>query len=567
MSKQRLFHLFFSYVLAFVSVEIIAFVIPNQAYAQSLKTVTFQSIPDDIANPERGFMRQSNISVDQPYAVGKLGSVQATDTVDWVYFHMEKYRDPRDGKGVTVSSYQFIPLEPIGSGKGLDTVSKTFADARTKGLKLVIRFLYLGYSGIGSTQDIVNAEPDVPLSVALQHINQLAPVINQNKDVVMTVQAGFVGYWGEWHSSKYLSDLTSRKAIVDEWLKVLSPDRMIDVRYPKYVQNFYGGPISEAEAYTQSSLSRVGFHDDAFVKDDTDDGTFTSTAMGMTISNFCGTTQCWRDYFGQTSKYTPAGGEAGTHSTTASTQADCPNSLAYLAQTHFSYLHNAYSMVTLNNWTAGGCMPEIRRRLGYRFSLSKATVPNSVAQGGTMPVHLEIVNEGFGNMFNPRPVNLVFEQTNGSAKATALVPSIDPRRWMTQADKPINIIDANVTIPASLPNGTYRISLWLPDASSSIASDPRYAVRFANANVWQATSGYNVLTDGITVSSTGGGTTPSNTPGTLEGDINNDGKIDIFDFDDFVTHFGQAYTPADFNRNGILDIFDFNTLITNFGKI
>src|SRR3989344_1653021 len=153
----------------------------RQTYRSSaagpLVTVNFQPASEDIANPERGFMRQSNIYVDQPHDPSKISANQPTDTVVWIYFHLENYRDPRDGKGVTVTNYQGKPLEAVGSGKGLDTVNKAFSEARTKGLKLAIRFLYIGYGGIGSTQDFANAEPDAPLSLALQHINQLAPLI------------------------------------------------------------------------------------------------------------------------------------------------------------------------------------------------------------------------------------------------------------------------------------------------------------------------------------------------------------------------------------------------------
>src|SRR3989338_1064954 len=319
-------------------------------------------------------MKQSNIFVDKPFNSSMISAVQPTDTVVWIYFHLENYRDPRDGKGVNVVNYQFKPLEPIGSGKGLDTVNKAFSDARNKGLKLVIRFLYLGYGGIGSTQDFTNAEPDAPLTVALKHIDQLAPLIQQNKDVIMAVQTGFVGYWGEWHSSKYLSPLANRKAIVDKLLTAVPVDRMLQVRYPKYVQNFYGGPTSASEAFNQSIISRVGIHDDAFLKDDTDDGTFTSNAMGQKISTYCdgssNTTQCWRDYYAKTSQYTPAGGEAGTHSNPPSPLANCPNALTQLNNLHFSFLHNGYAKVVLDTWINQGCMLEIRQRLGYRFVLS-----------------------------------------------------------------------------------------------------------------------------------------------------------------------------------------------------
>lgn len=466
----------------------------NSSAAGNLATVNFQASGEDIANPERGFMKQSNISVDQPFNPSSIGKVQATDTVNWVYFHLENYRDPRDGKGVTLTNYQGKPLEAVGSGKGLDTVNNTFNEARNKGLKLVIRFLYVGYGGIGSTSDFANAEPDAPLSLALQHINQLAPLINQNKDVIVTVQAGMVGYWGEWHSSKYLSPLPNRKAVTDEWLKLLTKDRMLQVRYPKYVQNFYGGPVSAAQSFDQSNLSRIGFYDDAFVKDDTDDGTFTANAMGQTISNYCNSsaniTQCWRDYYSQTSQFTPSGGEAGTHSGSASSQADCPNSLIQLNNLHFSFLHNGFSMVTLNNWVNQGCMPEIKQRMGYRFVLSKLSLAQQVAPGGNLEFHLELENKGFASPFNPRPAILVLKNTGSAVQKEIPLTSVDIRKWLPgQTVK----VDLNIPLPQDLPIGTYIVYLWLPDAGAGLKTRPEYAIRMANLNMWQPVSGHNLL--------------------------------------------------------------------------
>jgi hypothetical protein len=54
----------------------------------------------------------------------------------------------------------------------------------------------------------------------------------------------------------------------------------------------------------------------------------------------------------------------------------------------------------------------------------------------------------------------------------------------------------------------------------------------------------------------------------LQGDLNGNGVVDIFDYNQLVTTFGQTGSnlPADFNQNGRVDIFDFNTIVTNFGK-
>lgn len=53
------------------------------------------------------------------------------------------------------------------------------------------------------------------------------------------------------------------------------------------------------------------------------------------------------------------------------------------------------------------------------------------------------------------------------------------------------------------------------------------------------------------------------------GDVDQDGDIDIFDYNFVLSDFGAMSgvgLRSDFNKNGRVDIFDFNTLISNFGK-
>lgn len=58
---------------------------------------------------------------------------------------------------------------------------------------------------------------------------------------------------------------------------------------------------------------------------------------------------------------------------------------------------------------------------------------------------------------------------------------------------------------------------------------------------------------------------PSNA---VTGDLNADGKVDIFDYNLLVTNFGKTGSNivGDIDNNGKVDIFDYNQLVANFGK-
>ena len=52
---------------------------------------------------------------------------------------------------------------------------------------------------------------------------------------------------------------------------------------------------------------------------------------------------------------------------------------------------------------------------------------------------------------------------------------------------------ASVVLPEDLPADTYDLLLHLPDAAASIASQPAYAIRLANRDVWETSTGFNAL--------------------------------------------------------------------------
>ncbi len=53
-------------------------------------------------------------------------------------------------------------------------------------------------------------------------------------------------------------------------------------------------------------------------------------------------------------------------------------------------------------------------------------------------------------------------------------------------------------------------------------------------------------------------------------DLNNDGKVDIFDYNILISNFGKTgspgWIPADINKDGKVDIFDYNILVGEFGS-
>lgn len=442
--------------------------------------ILYTASNDDIQNPERGFMRQASVWLDQPdNSAGKINRRNPTDSLVWVYFRLDNYRDkPIDQHGLTI-------------------VQNTFNKAREQGLKLVIRFIYNW--GPGWTNDAALATPDAPLNLVLSQIEQLRPLLVQNNDVIAAMQAGFVGHWGEWHSSAYLYTPASQKAIIDALLAALPKDRMLMLRYPRYKEIHYGGPMTELVAFNQSDISRIGHHNDCFLADPSDSGTYLSRQaqppnQTSTLCTGASEIQCWRDFISQDGQFTPVGGESCQVNTPRTL---CPNTLIELQELHWSFINNDYHPDVLTSWQSGGCMGDIRKRLGYRLILKQAVIPTALKPGSAFDMSVTLENQGFASMYNERPIYAVVRNT--TTRYQALLP-VDPRTWKSGGTYTIN---ARFRLPPAIVPGTYELGLWLPDAHSSIKSNPLYAVQFANINTWDQTTGLNILTRDFIVDSNG----------------------------------------------------------------
>ena len=87
---------------------------------------------------------------------------------------------------------------------------------------------------------------------------QLKPFLEKNKDLILVVQAGMIGAWGEWHSSiQGLENSEETKAaVLEKLLSVVPVERNVQVRLPEFKNLLKDKP----ELY-----KRLSFHDDFIV--------------------------------------------------------------------------------------------------------------------------------------------------------------------------------------------------------------------------------------------------------------------------------------------------------------
>ena len=442
-------------------------------------SVTYTADDNTIfSNPERGFitMLTGHLTEKKPYAVkgneSTLDSKKSSEkmSIILVHYYLDNYK-----KTATLPS------------KVLNAFDEDMQVLRSKGMKAIIRFSY-----VGETYEIGDDEysaKDATWSIAQQHISQYASHWQANADVIFCFQAGIIGAWGEWYYSDNYGNMcdhinSSRRAVLDALLAAVPADRCIQLRTPKFKTSYLNSttPLTAAEAWQNTPKARLAHHNDAFLERWGDMGTYEDTA-----------TQ--KPYIAQETLYVPLGGESCIlDDSIADAHASFAKTTAEMSRLHWTFIQSGYSEVVTNKWRQNGTFDELNKKMGYRYQLINGTYGETVSQGGSLSVNMRIKNVGYAPLYNERPAYIVLK--NGS-NVYPLKLASDPRTWLPNGV--VTTINEFITVPANVPMGTYQLYLWLPDAYASLADNPAYAVRFANVNLWDASTGMNKLNATVTV--------------------------------------------------------------------
>ncbi|MBV6449389.1 MAG: hypothetical protein MHPDNHAH_00099 [Anaerolineales bacterium] len=408
---------------------------------------TFVYTDASLLNPERGFFTPYEL----PNPAG-FSSVRITgNTLVHLNIRLDDYRESD------------LPESLL---NGLQT---NFNDIREAGVKAIVRVAY----NAGPYPD---SEPDASKSQILKHIEQLTPLLQKNSDVIAWLEAGFIGAWGEWHTSTNgLDNIQDKQETLNAILKAI-PNRFVQVRYPANIIAMYPNPEDAVTAH-------VAHHNDCFLSSETDVGTYERDGVN--------TIERDQAYLAELTRFTPMSGETCAPFPPRS---ECTNAIQEMELLHFSAINEAYHKGIIRSWEEGGCLQEITDRMGYRISLTSADFNEQVRPGGLLNLTVNITNNGFASLMNPRPLFVVLSPSpdgrgdRGEGEVSVKL-NLDPRAWQPGDSS----FSASIRLPSKMEEGEYRLALWLPDEAETLQANPLYAVQFANENVWDESTGYNIL--------------------------------------------------------------------------
>lgn len=422
---------------------------PNNEGDQNLATILYEQSMVIFPNPERGFIHMADVKSEgenlSPLWLANLRN-ENVSMINRV-FYLDKFKN-----------------QPI-SEKQLQLIRTDLSSIRSAGIKCILRFAY--------TDDMSGT--DAPLSIVKQHLDQLKTVFEENKDVIAFVQAGFIGAWGEWHSSSNgLATVENEREVLYKLLEVLPVEIMVQVRTPGAKKNIFNttAPVESAIAYSSEKRARVGHHNDCFLAGGTDYGTYANIQVD-------------KDYISKEALFVPTGGETCPPE---GPFPDCATARAEMQLLKWTYLNLDWYQPVIAAWRNSGCFEEFQRNLGYRLVLVSAKLPKEVSAGGDLIPEIKITNKGYAPLYNNKTTSLVLKNITSGALYQFDIP-IDMR-----ACKPNGVLTINNSIKLTgVPQGNYKVYLKLADKSETLKNRKEFSVRFANTNVWDDQTGLNDL--------------------------------------------------------------------------
>jgi hypothetical protein len=428
----------------------------NKELVTGQEKVTYAVSNEVFTNPERGFMHTWQVNSEGAAMTAASLNNLKKENVSLILrlYYLEKF------KTTALSQTQ------------LDLIKTDFTRLRESGLKCVLRFAYT------DAQD----GTDASVAVISGHLDQLKPILEENKDVIAFVQAGFVGAWGEWYyTTNQLTTPANKKLILDKLLESFPKEVKIQVRTPKIKQDFVATTtaMDATVGYGTTNTARLGFHNDCFMASVDDYGTYQNVTAEKT-------------YVSNEALFVPTGGE--TCPPVDVPIASCSIAEKEMTLLKWTYLNLDYYGPVLQEWRNNNCFTDFERKLGYRLALASSTIKKDAALNGTLAFNVLINNSGFAPIYNPKNAYLIFRSTaNGTVYKKKL--SFDVRKVVPRVT-----FDLKESVSLSeIPAGTYELLLKIEDGSSKLSERPDYSIRLANTGLWEASTGFNKLSQTVII--------------------------------------------------------------------
>jgi hypothetical protein len=322
------------------------------------------------------------------------------------------------------------------------------------GARLMIRFIYKWDESAGEI-------PDPPLSLMLTHMDQLAPILLKHRDIIMALQSGFIGNWGQWVNKTSVLDTSAvaHKQLLDKQLSHFKGVFPILLPWAHDLATYAGGAVV---------VDGLGLHDDDF---DSNPGV-RQPFFNRDVHHSPLASNAIEAY---AARVAAASLFVGEFTTFYAAQCATLDSVSY--QFHLQ-------SIGLNDnppgiWAAlqsNGCGLSFLNKVGTRIELQSATVVGNPTAGGSLFVGLTMVNAGYGRVMRARPATLVFTANdNVVGEVLISLATLDLRQLASRGGP--KTFPFTITLPSGIPSGVpISVALRIPDPAPSLNAQAVYAL-------------------------------------------------------------------------------------------
>lgn len=399
------------------------------------KYATYQDGNAVLSNPSRGLYEQ--IKSNRPDKIKKLDPDIRLVLLEY-----------------NLDGYQNDLLPP----EKLEELSLFFNLCRENGKKIIFRAAY-GFGKDAANNDISD------LLMVQKHMSEIAPILNENKDILLCVQAGMIGPWGEWHNSLLFDkDVEAERVqvqntVLSTWLKLLDEEIPINVRRPSFIREAKEKGVA---------IQRIGFHDDGLLATDTDLGTYEKGEREREL--------LWCKDFIVTGVN---GGEMPQWS--AYTSPD--NVVKEFSLLKIGYLNGFYNKEILDRWKSenlngSNAYDYILNHLGYRFFLSDMTFPKRVEKRLIYPkleIQFTLKNTGFAPIEKGYGAELLIVAADGTKKTYSLPLSLENLAGNGEKESKVKF-----ELGKELRGKDFLLGIRIYDVGVASANQEKYSVTLAN---------------------------------------------------------------------------------------
>ena len=393
------------------------------------------------------------------------------------------------GNDYTQEGYRSVAARPERVGgknipindQTLDAIRETLQTAKEKGVLCIMRFSYARDAFSGTEPDDVNW--------IVKHVEQLAAVVNEYKDIVIAIEAGMMGPWGEMHCSKYIEPEYANIIIgamldnYDESIAILCRNPGLIINYAKS----RGAEILPNLPLTPDHPAyRLGMYNDGYLGTADDYGTWVAMTREEGIR-----------FLGSQNDRMPYGGEMAHTKIEFLAEHKSPiyeqGFIKELYDTRLSYLRNIVTNTTglqkvfeateFTHETDFEGMPDVSEYYGgtmhkfiYDHMGYRPVLRSSCVGGGSFEGYIE--NTGFAALPDKLKAELILEGEDG---ITALPLDID-----------VNDGHYAFTVTAE-EGGQYRAYIRISAVPFAEANEETRVVRFANPDIFDADLGANYI--------------------------------------------------------------------------